>query len=119
MFFEIVASARSTKRCSMSRRMTLKPALAATWTMPLPIVPPPITPIVLMSAIYLFLSLHCHRYCISAAETQRGNSAFGIAPRHFIKQRHENTGAACADGMSQCDSAAVHIDSFGIQFQLF
>src|SRR5207237_8108489 len=42
-FLEMVSSARSRKRSSISRRITPKPQRAKTWAMPLPMVPAPRT----------------------------------------------------------------------------
>src|SRR2546423_14260933 len=48
-FLRMVSIPRSKKRCSTSQSTTSYPVRAKTWAMPLPMVPAPITPILLIS----------------------------------------------------------------------
>ena len=94
------------------------PDRAATWAMPLPIVPPPMTPIVLN----LLPSIYRSTARATALPPPRHKVAmprFGIAPDHFIKQRHENARAAGADRMAESNRAAVDVHLRGIEFELF
>ena len=52
--------------------------------------------------------------CLTAADTQAGQPAFGIAPHHFMQQGHENTATGCANRMAQGNRAAINVDLAGI-----
>src|SRR5213596_2858812 len=92
--------------------MTLNPDRAATWAMPLPSYRR-------RSRRWFASPFNCQRDGVPSAEAQRRDPALRIAPAHFIKERHQDARAACADRMSQGNRSAVHIYFFGIQFELF
>src|SRR5580693_9103549 len=64
------------------------------------------------------LTFYCHRYRVSAAQTERGDAAFHVAADHFIDQRDQHAGAAGTDGMADGDGAAVYVYLVGIEAEL-
>ena len=46
---------------------------------------------------------------VSAAEAQRGNAAFQVAPPQRIEQRRQHARAARADRVPESNSPAVHV----------
>src|SRR5438105_3972369 len=55
---------------------------------------------------------------VSAAEAEGSDAALEVAALQFVEQRDEDARAACADGMAERDRAAIHVNFFGIQFEL-
>src|SRR6266568_5794172 len=55
---------------------------------------------------------------VSAAEAEGGDAALEVAALQLIEQRDEDARAARADGMAERHAAAVHVDFFGIEFEL-
>src|SRR5262245_12526778 len=109
---------RSTYCGSTSRRMTERPARAAVWAIPLPIVPAPITPTVLISVANVCLPFHRERDRVSAAETERRDPALRAAPSHLVEQGDEHARAARADRVAERDRAAVDVDARRVELQL-
>src|SRR2546425_11183749 len=63
-------------------------------------------------------AFHCQRDGVAAAEAESGDAALEIAASELVEQRDENARAGSADGMTDGDGAAVHVDFFGIELQL-
>src|SRR2546425_11844396 len=66
----------------------------------------------------LLPAFHCQGYSVAAAEAESGNPALEIAASELVEQSDENARAGSADGMADGDGAAIHVDFFGIEFEL-
>src|ERR1700723_3591584 len=75
----------------------------------------------LVAPVFFFMklepgsSLDGHGHGISPAEAESRDAAMNIATNHFVDQRDQDTHTAGADGMSDGDSAAIHIHFVGIE----
>src|SRR2546421_13049899 len=54
----------------------------------------------------------------AATDAQGRQTAFGLAPLHFVQQSGRNAHAGATDRMTQCDCAAVHVQSILIEFKV-
>src|SRR5258705_12980140 len=66
-------------------------------------------------------SEHLHResHCVTATETQRGETGLLPVLLQGVKQRREHTGARCADRVAERDRAAVYVDPRPIPAERF
>src|SRR5436190_828786 len=66
-----------------------------------------------ISALGDVLQCQCHPH--ATANTQRRHPTLRLALAHFVQQRHCDACASTADGMSQRNRAAVHIQLLVIE----
>src|SRR3954464_2475355 len=97
-------------RCA-STSTTSMPDCAATWAMPPPICPAPMTPI--FATCILALDHHGDRF--AAADAQRRHAALLALRLQRVQKRRQNARARGADGMAERHGAAMHIDLLGIE----
>ena len=63
-------------------------------------------------------ALEGHRDRAAAAEAERREAVAAAAPLELVEERRDDAGAACADGVSERDRAAVHVDLVPVEVQL-
>src|ERR1700722_14299284 len=59
-------------------------------------------------------ALDRQRYSHAAADAERRQALLGVAPPHFVQQRHQHAGARGADGMADRDRPAIDVYDRGI-----
>src|SRR5580704_6250364 len=64
------------------------------------------------------ISLDTQSHRVAAAEAERSDATFEVAPLKFKQQRNENARAARSDRMAKRHCAAVHVHFLGIEPQL-
>src|SRR5579864_3457276 len=63
-------------------------------------------------------ALHAHRDAHAAADAQGRQALLGVALGHLVQQRDQDARSRRADGMTQRDRTAVHVDLVRIEAEI-
>src|SRR5438477_12360700 len=58
---------------------------------------------------------NAHRNSHAAADAQRRQALFRVAPLHLVQQRDEDPGARGADRVAERDRAAIDVELLGVE----
>src|SRR5947199_8689669 len=67
----------------------------------------------------LIRALDAKRHCVASAEAKRGETGFGAAVLHCIKERREHTRTARTNRMAQRNRTTIDVHSLPVPTELF